>query len=108
VVGYYIHASNVFRGFTADLPEPATLTLFGLSALGVMSLRRRRAQGRLFRLDFCPDTRAGGWGNLHLRVDIRRLNRVVDGYVGIRFDHPTLGHRGNRTAPLGRRFAFRF
>jgi hypothetical protein len=42
VVGYYVDPNGVFVGFTAEVPEPATIALFGLSALGMAALRRRR------------------------------------------------------------------
>lgn len=42
VVGYYVDPNGVFVGFTAEVPEPATIALFGLPALGMAGLRRRR------------------------------------------------------------------
>jgi probable HAF family extracellular repeat protein len=42
VVGYYIDGSGVISGFSAEVPEPATIALFGLGVLGAVRLRRRR------------------------------------------------------------------
>lgn len=44
VVGRAINADGVITGYVADLPEPATLALFGLGSFGVAMLRRRRAR----------------------------------------------------------------
>jgi uncharacterized membrane protein len=42
-VGFYIDGSNNVIGFEASVvPEPATLTLFGMGVLGLATLRRRR------------------------------------------------------------------
>ena len=43
VVGYYVDPNGVMTGFQAEVPEPASFALFGLSALGVARLRRRRS-----------------------------------------------------------------
>ena len=43
VVGFYVDPNGVISGFTAEVPEPATIALFGVGVLGVMELRRRRA-----------------------------------------------------------------
>jgi hypothetical protein len=45
VAGYYVDNSGGVFGFTADVPEPGTLAMFGLAALGMMGLRRRRSFG---------------------------------------------------------------
>lgn len=42
VVGYYVAPNSVISGFTAEVPEPGTLALFGLASLGIVTLRRRR------------------------------------------------------------------
>jgi hypothetical protein len=44
VVGYYLDAATGNPvGFSADVPEPATLALFGLATVGLVAVRRRRA-----------------------------------------------------------------
>jgi len=43
IVGYFIDAgSGIPVGFSAEVPEPATLALFGIASLGLAALRRRR------------------------------------------------------------------
>jgi hypothetical protein len=43
VVGQNVDINGVITGFSAELPEPATLALFSLGVLGAVRLRRRRA-----------------------------------------------------------------
>jgi hypothetical protein len=43
VVGQYVDPNGVISGYSAELPEPATIALFSLGVLGAVRLRRRRA-----------------------------------------------------------------
>jgi probable HAF family extracellular repeat protein len=43
IVGQFTASNWTVGGFSAEIPEPATIALFGLGALGAVRLRRRRA-----------------------------------------------------------------
>jgi len=43
IVGQFTDSNGATSGFSAEVPEPATIALFGLGVLGAVSLRRRRA-----------------------------------------------------------------
>ncbi len=45
VVGYYVDPNGIITGFTAEVPEPGSMALFGFAALCIARMRRRGAVG---------------------------------------------------------------